>query len=207
MLRISDCSPENLQSGKLANQLPEFYALKNIIENNAGHINDPVFNHCIRTAQKISELLNTVRPKTKSQLANKIGNYSRAELVYIAALLHDIGKQAITPTAEGAFIGHEKAGAELVKNQTLQKIDITPAEQAHIADIITHHGLLHEASNNADSATKNVQSVLIQHPSIALELILLFLADLIASDLPTINPSAYNFKTSLFANILQNEQY
>jgi UTP:GlnB (protein PII) uridylyltransferase len=201
MLSLADFTIENIKTGKLAAQLPEFYALKNIIENNAGHIHDPVFDHCVRTAEKLSEVLLTVPSEVRRQLQEQIGEHTRAELLCLAALLHDIGKVEVPMSSEGAFIGHEKAGAILVRDSILKKTNLSPVAQAHIVSIVEHHDVLHVLSNDANPQV-NLSETIKKYPLIFPELILLVLADLIASDLSVLNPAVYNLKTLFFKDVL-----
>ena len=202
MLNLSDFSVENIKSGKLADQLPEFYALKDIIENNAGHINDPVFDHCVRTGEAMFSLYTDLPQKIKNILQEKIGIESRKELLFISALLHDVGKLKVPMDNQGGFIGHELAGAELARDFILKRINISPEVQAHIVSIIENHGMLHAMSNDPERLKDRVLEVGQKYPSIFLELILLVLADLIASDLLALNPTVYNFKVSFFKQTL-----
>ncbi len=207
MFSLKELSIENITTGKFETEFPEFYILKHVIENNGGHINDQVFGHCIRTAEKLSELLLTAPTTVNKILEEKIANYSRKDLLIFTAFLHDIGKQIIHADTNGAFTGHEQAGADLIKNNTLKKTDINPEGQEHIIKIVKNHGILHELSNDKINILPRFQVINKKYRSISLELLLLVLADLMASDLTTLNPNLYQFKISFFNQILTKESY
>ncbi|OGH91789.1 MAG: hypothetical protein A2534_04665 [Candidatus Magasanikbacteria bacterium RIFOXYD2_FULL_39_9] len=202
MLKLVDLNIENIKSGKLINELPEFYALKDVIENNAGHINDPVFDHCVRAGAAVLKLCAGAPQKIKEILQQQIGAEKREELLFIIALFHDVGKIKVSMDAQGGFIGHEQAGAELMQSIILKRTDISSLAQAHVVSVIENHGLLHVLSNDQDHLEDRVLEAAKKQPAIFPELILLVLADLIASDLIKLNPTVYNFKISFFERML-----
>lgn len=58
MLEISDITISNLESGKLKGELPEFYELKKVTENNNWHNNESTFNHTIQLLKNVRLLTN-----------------------------------------------------------------------------------------------------------------------------------------------------
>ena len=63
-MKIADITIEKLRNGELADELPEFYELKDVIENNEWHNNDSVFNHTIVVLEKLEELLKKTNEKS-----------------------------------------------------------------------------------------------------------------------------------------------
>jgi len=93
MLTVSDISIDKLKNSKLKKELPEFYELKEVIENNDWYNNDSVFNHTLTVLDKLEELLRNVGDKISNYLNQRITNYTRKDLLFLAAIFHDIGKK------------------------------------------------------------------------------------------------------------------
>lgn len=71
MLKISDISIEKLRNNEFQKELPEFYELKGVIENNSWHSNDPVFDHTLAVLKELEKLLKSANDKINSILSEK----------------------------------------------------------------------------------------------------------------------------------------
>jgi hypothetical protein len=76
-----------------------FQLTKKIIENNENHINDPVYEHQVRTFQKAKEFVKgdlITQPEAKAEfdklMKREIDGIKKEYLLQIVSLLHDIGK-------------------------------------------------------------------------------------------------------------------
>lgn len=204
MLKPADITLEKIEEGFFEKELPEFYALKNVIENNIGHVNDPVFHHSIESVEALEKLLAIASSAAQKSLDEVIGGLRRREILFLATLFHDIGKLTDVPDTNGMFLNHNLTGAELVQTTILKQIALEPLAQIRFVELIANHLLLHEISNNKEHVDELFEKFLADYSDIALELTLLVLADLRGSNLPELNPALFAFKDRLFKNKLEN---
>lgn len=142
---------------KLINH-PYFQKSKTVLENNENHIDDPVFDHQMRTYEKAKEVVKgdlITNPEAKIEfeklMDTKIDGIRKNDLLQITALLHDIGKvikfdenheeklilrKLSNGKTNGA--GHEYWGAVLAK-QMLKEMDFPNDASDHIYDLIRLH--------------------------------------------------------------------
>lgn len=115
--------------------------------------------------------------RAKQYLRRKLNNnYTRKDLLYLATVLHDIGKPetlflecGITSCPE-----HETAGAEK-SIQILERFDLSEREKDFVRKIIQHHGKFCVAyKENPKEDYKQLEK---EHPNIFLESILFEIAD------------------------------
>ncbi len=204
MLAATDIHIESILDGSLTHDFPEFYQLKTVIENNGGHASQSVFDHSIESVEALEDLVAELSPTLKAKLEEPVGNVTRGTILTIATLFHDIGKLNEEANERGAFVHHDVLGAELVQTTVLKHIDLEPVARVRFVELIAHHLVLHYMSDDKESLDENMKKFFIEYEDIALELILLVLADLRGSNLPELNPSIYIFKDRYFKNILKN---
>lgn len=67
---------------------------------------------------------------------------AQEQVLYWAALLHDIGKPETTRNVEGRWKspGHEKAGVPIARDILLQQPDLTAEQRRQILDLVRWHG-------------------------------------------------------------------
>jgi len=90
MLKVTDITINNLRTGKLRLQLPEFYRLKKVIEINIVHDNQTVFNHTIAVLKNLNRIVND--KKASLYLKQTIDGKTKRQLLFVAGVFHDIGK-------------------------------------------------------------------------------------------------------------------
>jgi UTP:GlnB (protein PII) uridylyltransferase len=204
MLKISDIKAGKIRNSGLMEELPEFYELKAVMENNAWHNRDSTFNHTLTVMEELEKLLNKTGSRVKRHLAEKIGCHTRRELLILAALLHDIAKKEALK-AEGKntyFPGHEEASA-LKAGKILSRFDISPDEKEFVTDIIRNHNAIHLLLDSDDGgAEERVERCRKAHSGIFTELVLLSIADTLGSQLRENAPKNFRFRMRVLRDAL-----
>ncbi len=141
-------SAQDLRSGKLAELLPEFYELKSSTENSKDgwHQQEPVFDHTLNVMEALEKIF-TDNKNLESAFGEKIGNYTRKELLEIATAFHDIGKREAM-IKEGEFTkcpGHEQISVKKTKI-ILKRFDLSEKETQLVLEIIANHSVFHHLS-------------------------------------------------------------
>lgn len=191
-----------IKSGELINLLPEFYELKNSIENSEDrwHQDESVFDHALSVMGALEKIISEHKGLEKT-LDQKIDTHNRKTLMEIAAMFHDIGKKE-TMTKEEEFtkcIGHEKIGVEKTK-KILERFDLSEKEAEIILDIIANHSVFHHLLNNDNPNFQNDLESLRNKfgESIYPELILLSYADTINSKLKDANRKEFDYRINFY---------
>lgn len=204
MLKIQDINQNDFISGKLENELPEFYKLKNVIENSRSfHKNDSVFDHSLRVLNCLNELL---IDQKYPELDQPVDNYSRKDLLILATLLHDIGKQSTLVYKDGftSAPGHGEAGVAMLP-QILSRFDLSDKEKSHVSHLVLMHQAFFDVVSSTDPelATK-IAKVSEQEKPYLPELILLAIADISGSQLQQTNREEYLFRINYLKGLLMN---
>ena len=207
MLTISDISIDKLRNNKLKKELPEFYELKEVIENNDWHNNDSVFNHTLTVLEKLEELLKNVKDKISNYLNQKITNCTRKDLLFLAALFHDIGKKETMVKkgnwAECPKYEHEKYGSVKVK-KILKRIDLSGNEKDIVIQIVRHHGDIHYILDpKNDKLKEQYQDFKANLSNIFLELILLGMADTLGGQLGENKLDEFKFRIDFYNKVIR----
>ena len=114
--------------------IPSVYLelMRNTQQNPRYHAEGNVLNHTLLVLGEFYDLVASV-PLSESD----------REVLYWAALLHDIGKPAVTywdgKTWRAA--GHEKAGVPLARNILMQQESISARQRNRILDLVRWHHL------------------------------------------------------------------
>ncbi len=126
----------------------EFVASKLVIENNICHKKEPVSDHSTHVFMRFQELLNfdfvdsdELRKLAKSYFSQKIGNWTRAELFLISALLHDLGKVETLVTddkGETKAPGHEAKSVQIAEIM-LRQLGFVGVEIDYVLNVIRVH--------------------------------------------------------------------
>jgi hypothetical protein len=135
---------EKIRRGEFIKQIPEFYELKDIIENNDWHDNDSVFNHTLTVLGKLEKILKDVKGEILDYLDRKVSGYTRRELLSLAVLLHDVAKKEtiIKKNAKTSCPNHEEKSA-IKANRILSRFDLSEKEKELIIRLIKHHDTIH----------------------------------------------------------------
>jgi hypothetical protein len=197
-LDISNITISNLISNKLLNILPEFYALKNNIENNPWHKNQTTYNHTILVLQALEKNIAKYTNLHK-YLNQKVEKNTRRDILFAATMLHDIAKPKtliITKEEWIMFPNHEKESAKLAKI-ILNKFNLTPNENSLICNIIENHDEIHSFLNqnpNIFSLEKSKQ----KHFNIFVYILLLTKSDTEGSNLKELLPNLFQTRIKIF---------
>jgi UTP:GlnB (protein PII) uridylyltransferase len=206
MLKVSDISAKKLRNDQFQKELPEFFDLKNFVENNEWHSNVSVFNHSLAVLEELEKLLESANNSLIHYLDKKIGSHTRKELLFLVALFHDIAKSS-TLVKNGIATScpkHEAVGSEKIM-PILERFDLSEQEKAMVADIIKHHGELHDILNSKNNKIGNqFHDFKSQRHDIFAELILLAMADTLGSQLKENNPDSFKFRIDFYKHAIEN---
>jgi len=205
-LKITEISIKKIKDTKLSKRLPELYQLKKIVENSDWHNQETVFDHILTILRELNKIIKNSSSKIKNYLNQKVDNYTRENLLFLAALFHDIGKKETLRKNNNhtSCPNHEKISFYKTK-QILNRFDLSNKEKAIITKIIKNHGLIHliinPENNKLDQEYKKFRS---KYSEIFLELILLAIADTAGSYLQNTKPDEFKFRISFYNNILKS---
>jgi hypothetical protein len=199
-----------IKNNEFENSIPEFYELRNIVENNDWHDNDPVFNHVLFVSEKLGEVLENVKDEISTYLGQKITNYTRKDILFLASLFHDIAKKEtiVKDNDVTTCQNHEEVGSIKVK-KILDRFDLSEKEKAVVVKIVKNHGVIHHMldstildpkGTNPDEEYQKFKS---NYPEIFLELILLAMADTLGSQLVDNKPDEFNVRMSFYKRSLE----
>ena len=204
LIKLSDITVERVKSGEFKEVIPEFYELEGIIENNSGHINDPVIDHIFSVTTELDGLLKGVSKRVKKYLSQKVGSYTRKELLFFTTIFHDIGKKE-TLNKEGdtvTFPGHEEVGAEKL-TKILPRFDLSENERGLVVQTIGNHGFFHNILDHSeDNPNEKANEFRRDHPNIFLEIVLLTKADILGGQLKERDLKKFNFKINFLNKII-----
>ncbi len=205
-MKISDLSVDRVQSGDFCNELPEFYKLKNCIENNNGHNNDSVFNHSINALKEYEDFFfKNKNSEVGKYLNQKIDKHTRKELLFVSILFHDIAKPETFSLVDdiSSCVGHEELGAKKVKN-ILKIFKLSGLEENIIINTIKHHNLLHGfAKKNINFCDKSLNDFCNKYFYIITELTILAISDIRGSQLKEINFEKFYTRDDYFNNFIK----
>ena len=135
--------------GLLGIIFPELEKCKDLEQPKDWHIDD-VFHHSLNTVRNLESI---VRFKHRHDIEHKdyfdlpvSDGVNRFTLLKLAALLHDIGKaetQTIDKDGDIHFYGHEKIGADMVRNR-LFHLKLSKHSVDRISKIVRFHMVPHE---------------------------------------------------------------
>ena len=144
MLKISAIDIKKLKQNQFQEEIPEFFELRNFVEKNDWHNNVSVFDHTLAVLEELGKLLKRVDNRTKSYLNQKIGNYTRKDLLFLGTLFHDISKSDTFARMHNSTScpKHEERGGEKVKS-ILNRFDLSEREKSIVSKIVRYHGEIH----------------------------------------------------------------
>ena len=196
-IKLPELNVKKIKSGKFEKLIPEFYKLKKVIENNPWHNKESVFNHTLSVLNNLEKIIQNSKKEIKQALNKIVDKNSRRTLLYIAALLHDIGKEETITNLGGGIKGcpgHEKKGAQKTE-KILKRFNFSKKEFKIIMDIVRNHGTIHDIIGLGVQEYKNFKK---KFTDIYLELILLAFADTIGSYLEKSKPAEFRYRINFY---------
>ncbi|MEK9178281.1 MAG: HD domain-containing protein [Patescibacteria group bacterium] len=126
----------------------DFLELKDIIENNRGHNNESVYDHCVATLDRMRQILkgrNIANTKAKEEfekfLNQTVGGIFKKDLLSLAALLHDVGKANTNkknPDGTTSAPNHGYWGSTIVPQLT-KELNLSEDALEYISGIVRFH--------------------------------------------------------------------
>jgi len=212
-INILSITSKKLNRGDYRTVLPEYYALKSLVENNSWHLKQNVFDHCVAAFKGLEEVfkLKFLEKKDKNRiekyLKKKVGCWSRKELLIIATILHDIGKMDTLITDSSGSTrcpAHEIIGSILVKKFT-KRFGLDKKGQAYVEKIVRYHGFISDILALAiEKGDKDKYYHLYKEVvgDVNIELLLWMYADDLGTDLKKIMPKEFEAREKLIAEFL-----
>ena len=228
-LKLSDITIEKIKSRKLKRIIPEFYRLEDIVENNPWHNQESVFYHTLSVLDNLEKIIRNSSKNIKKTLSEIVDINPRRNLLYLAALLHDVGKkETITDLGDRnkGCPGHEKKGAQKTE-KILKRFNLSSEESKIVTDIVRNHGIMHDIVGlrckdfkkgagkeyGLTHAVVGLENKDFQREykhfkkkfsKIYLELILLVFADTIGSYLKKTKPAEFRHRINFYKKELKN---
>ena len=200
-MRFSDITYENLKSGELERELPEFYELKTVIENNPWHDNESTFVHTLAVLEELQKIISgNLDQKLINDLDQNIDTHTRKELLFLATVFHDLGKKEtiIKKDVYSFFPKHEEVSVTKA-GEILKKIELTGKEVAFVLNIIKNHTAVHsivsEDNPNIHAQFLELKSMNKEYFS---ELILMVWADTSSGQLKETEPKNFRFRVGYY---------
>ncbi len=194
----------NIKSGKLLSLIPEFYELKNVVENSKWHNKESVFDHTLSVLNDLEKILLNLNKGIKEFLNKKIDSNTstRKDLLKISVLFHDIAKtETIVNNDDGSTLcpDHEEKGSIKTK-KILKRFKLSNKEIEFVSNIVKNHYLIHgiltPLNQNFQKEFVNFKERFIN--SMYWELILLGFADTIGSYLVETYPDEFKSRISFY---------
>jgi len=195
---------DKIRKGEFLGQIPELYELREVIENNNWHDNTSVFDHTLTTLKKLEGLFGNIKSVISDYLNQKITNYNRRELLFLAAIFHDIAKKEtfLKENGETTCLNHEEKGAIKAK-KILSRFDLSRKEKDLVIKIIKYHNVIHLIFKyKPDKFNKEIDKAKKKYFKIFLEIILLSMADTLGLQPNKNKVDDFNFRINFYKKIL-----
>jgi len=200
MIEIKDITIEKIKSGEIKNELPEFYDLKDVFENNSWH-HETTFEHVLSVLEKYNNFLDN---HNLNYLDEKVENNSKKDLLKIAILLHDMSKkETIVQNDDGttSFPKHEAKGGMKIKN-ILDRFNIADKEKEYIISIVSNHGQPHNILSDRENCEQKLKDLENEIKDFYRETLILVMCDTMGSKLKENNEEEYSFRVGKYKDIL-----
>lgn len=205
-IKFSEIAVKKIKNRELEKIIPELYELEKVFENNRSHNNDSVFSHTISVLIELEKLFDRVNKGIKDYLEQKVDFHSRKELLFFAAVFHDIGKKETLEREKDITKcpGHEKISSKKLQD-IIPRFLLSDKERGMIIQIISNHGFLHNLLDNpGDNLNKKAKEFQEKCHNIFLEFVLLTIADVLGGQLKENNPKEFDFRIDFLEKILNS---
>ncbi|GBD98325.1 bifunctional uridylyltransferase/uridylyl-removing enzyme [bacterium BMS3Abin07] len=145
--RVGPCLRSMHATGVLDKFIPEFGALRHLLVNSYYH-EYPVDEHSLMCIEKL-ETIERSNDKTFRHLSDMFMDIHRKDLLYLALLLHDIGK------AKGRY--HEREGYKGIKN-VADRLMLDVESRVFLESLVKNHILMSEVAFKHDVESPDVQA-------------------------------------------------
>ncbi len=206
MLKIENITISNLKNGQLKKELPEFYELDKIIENNPWHSKESVFIHTINVLEGVNNFFKNYKNfKLKDYLNKKLDNYKRKDLLFLAAVFHDLGKkESIVKNGKISSCPKHEIISSLKAKSILKQFSLTKREQYIILGIIKNHSKLHEIVGNDKIKLESQFRILKNlNKDYIIELVIMVMTDTKSSYLKESTPQEYHYRMNFYKEKLE----
>lgn len=208
----------SIESGEAATILPELFVLKDVLEKSSWHVNEKhVFHHTIKVVSALLEnfdfswLSIPLRDRYSQYFDAMIGTYARKDILYMAALLHDIGKKdtILELNNRTKCPGHEERGAQIIEEEGIGKrLSLDPLENERLMALVKWHDVASQAMKH--STQDEVRQALItmkeRQPDICLDILLLGKSDMEGSDLVISDAEEFERRSKLYVYFLNHPE-
>ena len=175
--------------GALEPVLPEVAALHGVEQSRFHHLD--VFDHTLMVLERLAALERDPEPAlgehaaaAMAVLAQPLGDeLTRGQALRLGALLHDAAKpqtRAVTPEGRVTFLGHDVAGAELVRG-ALARLRASERLRAYVAALTAHHLRLGFLVHERPLPPRTVHAYLRTCEPVEVEVTILSVADRLAT--------------------------
>lgn len=205
IIKIENITINKLKQGKFKEELSEFYELKKVIENNSWHNNESTFTHTLAVLTELEKFFrNNKNTKIKNYLNKKVDNYSRKDLLFLATVLHDFGKkETIIKNGKISFFPKHEDVSVFKAKKVLKKFALSKREKNIICGTIRKHSDLHDIIDDDNkNLKKQFAKLMKQSKDFSIELVIMVMADTVASYLKKTMPRKYNFKINFYKKSL-----
>lgn len=205
-MTINDITIKKIKSNRLLDELPEFYELKNVIENGNWHNHESTFEHTLNVLYNYVKFLIKSKGKISGYLNKKINTYQVKDLIYLAILFHDLGKKEtiIKSGDKSSFPLHEKISATKSR-RILKKFNLSASENEFVLEIIKKHSYLHSiVEMDNKKLEQQFNGLKKKMPRYIVGLVILVMADTINSHLKVTMPEKYKFRINFYKEKLKS---
>ena len=206
MLKVEDITVEKLRKGELKKELSEFYELQRVVENNEWHDHENVFDHTLAVLESLEKLMEEANENVKKQLGKTVDKHTRKQLLFLAALLHDVGKKETLEEvgASTSAQDHEIQGAAKAMD-VMKKMNVSSKEKKFVADIVRFHGEAHYILLSTNRRRDNdFEDFKKRHSDMFIELVLLGMADTVTSRLQETDSEDYASRLAFYHHVIDN---
>ncbi len=216
MLDLLEITAAKLKNGDFADVLPEYYALRAVVENSASHLQQNVLDHSIgvmagwEKVMRLDWLSEHQRTQLQEHLSQTIGQARRGTLLKGAVLLHDISKPvtlSVDPRGKTSCPGHEAISSAMLP-AFAERFGWEKRDTHFVQKIVLLHALPYEiVSHILRTRDKTVYFGYYRDiaGSAAIDLMLFIWADLLGSDMPRFNSSEFDERVSLSQQFIMQE--
>lgn len=213
----SQFSSQSLADGQWRQLLPEFYELKAVTENNPWHVHQVVFDHAVAVIKGLEETISLTflspaqRDQARRYLDQKIERHTYLDILWVATLLHDIGKTKLWLRLGDTVTcpGHEIMSTAMVPTFR-SRFELGPTELERVTTIVRYHGFTsdivqyvsHDPTKSASTHWTLFDQIV---GTSGLDLGLLMRADLLGSDLKTTQPDHFQHYLHLTETYIANK--